>query len=98
MRKLRAHLTYANVVSSLCLFLVLAGGAAYAANTIGSADIIDESILTQDVKNGEVRVADIGANAVRSAEIANGQVSGADLAPPEAWHAVGGRLDDPGPL
>ena len=25
---------------------------AYAANTIGSSDIIDESILSQDIKNG----------------------------------------------
>ena len=31
---MRPRLTYANVVSSLALFLVLAGGAAYAANTV----------------------------------------------------------------
>jgi hypothetical protein len=55
MRGLRSHLTYANVISTLCLFLILAGGAAYAADTIGSSDIIDESILSQDLKNGEVK-------------------------------------------
>jgi len=31
MKRLRAHLTYANAISTLCLFLLLGGGAAYAA-------------------------------------------------------------------
>jgi hypothetical protein len=30
--RIRAHLTYANVISTLCLFLVLSGGVVYAAN------------------------------------------------------------------
>ena len=46
--KLRARLTYANVVSTICLCLVVGGGSAYAANTIGSSDVIDESLLSQD--------------------------------------------------
>src|SRR5438034_1258186 len=41
-------------MGALALFLVIAGGTAYAANTVGSSDIIDESILSQDLKNGEV--------------------------------------------
>ena len=73
----------------LALFLVLAGGTAYAANTIGSSDIINESILSQDLKNGQVTVADIATNAVGSVEIANGQVTRSDLVPPEPWHVVG---------
>jgi hypothetical protein len=79
MQGLRSHLTYANVISTLCLFLLLAGGTAYAANTIGSSDIIDESILSQDIKNAEVKVADIGQGAVATDEIANGQVKTADI-------------------
>jgi hypothetical protein len=44
MKRFRPRLTYANVASTLCLFLVLGGGAAYAAtqlpkNTVGSAQI-----------------------------------------------------------
>ena len=35
----------------LALFLVIAGGTAYAANTIGSSDVIDESLLSADLKN-----------------------------------------------
>ena len=35
-RKLRVHLTFANVVASLALFLALSTGTAYAANTTAS--------------------------------------------------------------
>lgn len=67
------------VVALVALFVAL-GGSAYAATTIGSAQITNESIRSQDIKNGEVKNADIGANAVRSGEIANGQVLAADIA------------------
>ncbi|HEV8387657.1 MAG TPA: hypothetical protein VGQ03_08545 [Nitrososphaera sp.] len=42
---------------------------AYAANTIGSSDIINESILSADLKNGEVKASDIATDAVGAAEI-----------------------------
>jgi hypothetical protein len=69
MRNLRAHLTYANVMSTLAALFALTGGVAYAANTIGSNDIID----------GEVKTPDLAANAVTSPKIADGQVTGADI-------------------
>ena len=52
-------------MSTLAVVLVIGGGAAYAAATIGSAEIIDGSILSQDVKNGGVANDDLAANAVR---------------------------------
>jgi hypothetical protein len=64
-----ARLTYANVVSTLCLVLIVGGGVAYAANTVFSADIVD----------GEVKGPDIAANAVGSGKIADRQVKNADL-------------------
>jgi hypothetical protein len=70
MRRIRRHLTYANVISTLALFLVLSGGVVYAANTIGSADIID----------GEVKNADLGANAVTGAKVFPSSLTGADVA------------------
>jgi hypothetical protein len=79
--RLRARLTYANVASSIALFVALGTGGAYAANTIGSSDIIDESILSQDIKNGEVKNADIGADAMTSTKLANGSVQNSDLGP-----------------
>src|SRR4051794_34545768 len=77
--KLRARLSFANVTSLLALFVAL-GGTAYAANTIGSADVIDESLLSQDVKNGEVKNPDLGTNSVTSSRIATGNVFNSDLA------------------
>lgn len=53
----------------LSLFLVIAGGTAYAANTIGSSDII----------NGEVKSVDIGNNQVQSVDVRDGTLSGADV-------------------
>src|SRR3954449_12988576 len=79
--RIRARLTYANVASTLSLFIAVATGGAYAANTIGSGDVIDESLLSQDLKNGEVKNADIGADAMTSSKLANGSVQNSDLGP-----------------
>jgi hypothetical protein len=54
----------------LALFLVIAGGTAYAANTIGSSDII----------NGQVKSADIGTGQVQSIDVKNEGLTGADIA------------------
>lgn len=67
---LSGRLTYANVASTMALVLALGSGTAYAANTIGSTDII----------NGQVKAVDIGANAVNSAKIAAGAVTTDDIA------------------
>jgi hypothetical protein len=88
--RIRARLTYANVVATLALFIAVSTGGAYAANTIGSADVIDNSLLSQDIKDGEVKAADIGTGQVvgsriadetiKSADIADGRVAGVDIA------------------
>ncbi|HEX3735750.1 MAG TPA: hypothetical protein VHU86_11440 [Solirubrobacterales bacterium] len=50
MKTLRGKLTYANVVSTLCLFLLLGGGAAYAAtevlpkNSVGTKQLKTEAV------------------------------------------------------
>jgi hypothetical protein len=52
MRHVRKHLTYANVLSSIALFLVLGGGTAVAlngANTVFSDDIVDHQVKSQDL-------------------------------------------------
>jgi len=66
----RKHLTYANVMATLAVVLVVAGGTAYAANTIGSTDII----------NGQVKSADIGTGQVQSVDVKNDGLQGADIA------------------
>src|SRR5262245_22726673 len=47
-------------MGALALFLVLTGGTAYAAGTVGSAAVIDNSLLSADLKdNAAVRSADV---------------------------------------
>jgi hypothetical protein len=58
MRKLRAHLSYANVVSTLCLFILL-GGIAYAANQLPK-----NSVGSPQLKKGAVATSDISKKAV----------------------------------
>jgi hypothetical protein len=58
LRELVRH-ARANAIAYVALFAAL-GGTAYAADTIGSSDIINESILSQDIKNGEVMTSDLG--------------------------------------
>lgn len=57
--KLRAHLTYANVVSTLCLFIAL-GGTSYAVatNSIDSREIKNNSVRSKDVRNGSLLTGD----------------------------------------
>jgi hypothetical protein len=64
MKRLRSSLTYSNVVSTLCLFLLLGGGAAYAATHLGK-----NSVGTKQLKNNSVTTAKIKDQAVRGSKI-----------------------------
>jgi hypothetical protein len=55
---MRKHLTYANVLATLCLFVVL-GGSTAAAKLITGKQIADASITGVDVKNASLLSADI---------------------------------------
>jgi hypothetical protein len=52
MKRLRAKCTYANVVSSLCLFLLLGGGAAFAASKLPK-----NSVGARQIKRGAITPA-----------------------------------------
>jgi hypothetical protein len=77
---IRSRLTFANVTSSVALFVALGTGGAYAANTIGSADVIDESLQSVDIKDGEVKTSDLRNSSVTSLKINNGSVLNAEIA------------------
>ncbi len=62
---MRRHLTYANVIVMLLAIGALTGGVAYAANTIGSADVINESLLSEDLKNNNVTGNDVLESSLR---------------------------------
>lgn len=81
---LRGKLTYANAVSSLCLFLLLGGGAAVAAsqlakNSVGPKQLKKNAVTTVKIKNGAVTEAKIAAGAVTSSKVAPGSLTGAQI-------------------
>ncbi len=83
--KLFGRFTYANVMSTFAVFLVLTGGAAYAANTVFSTDIVNGEVKTADLANEGVTAAKIATNGVYSADVRddtlpNGGLTSADLA------------------
>ena len=84
---IRARLTYANVVASLSLFLVISGGTAIAlkgSNTVFSDDIARNQVKSVDVRNdtltgGGLRPADLRAGSVRGSEVKNNSLTGGDV-------------------
>lgn len=80
MKQIRKHITFANVMSSIAVFLVLGGGAAYAAKKIGSNEIKGNSITTGKLKKNAVTASKIKKNSVTVAKIKNGAVTGAKIA------------------
>jgi len=77
----RFRLTYANVVSTLCLFLVLGGGA-YAATKLPA-----KSVGSRQLKNG----------AVTSSKVRDGSLQARDFAGGVASAGQGGAKGDRGP-
>ena len=74
MRRLKGKLTYANVISTLCLFLLLSGGAAFAASNLGK-----NSVGTNQIKNNAVTAAKIKKGSITGAQIKNGSLSGTQV-------------------
>ena len=79
MRRIRSHLTYANVMVTLLAFVVLAGGAAYAANTIGSADILDGQVKTPDLANNAVKTGKVLDESLTGHDVQDNTIGGADV-------------------
>jgi hypothetical protein len=75
LKQIRKRLTYANVMSSIAVFLVLGGATAFAAHQLGK-----NSVGTKQLKKNAVVAAKIKNNAVTSAKITDGAVSNGKLA------------------
>jgi len=78
--KIRKRLTYANVMSSIAVFLVLGGATAFAATKIGPNEIKANSIKTGKIVKEAVTAGKIKKGAVTESRIANGAVTSAKLA------------------
>jgi hypothetical protein len=89
MKQIRTHLTYANVMSSLAVFLLLGGASAFAAKhqankhqtkKIGTTQIKASAVTTAKIKNGAVDASKLKDAAVTAAKLGAGAVGAANLA------------------
>jgi hypothetical protein len=72
MQRIRSRLTYANVMATIAVFLVLGGGSAVALS--GS-----NTVFSDDIVNGEVKSPDLDASSVGSGKIIDNSVKGTDI-------------------
>lgn len=83
MKQIRKRLTYANVMSSIAVFLVLGGATALAAglakNSVGSKQIKKNAVTTAKIKNNAVTTAKIKNGGVTGSKLAAGAVGGSAL-------------------
>jgi hypothetical protein len=93
MKRLRGHLTYANVVATLALFIAVGGGAAFAAtklakNSVGSAQLKKNAVVTAKIKNKAVTGAKIDTAKLGTVPSATNATNSDKLGGVEASHYV----------
>lgn len=71
--KLRRHLTYANVVSTICLFLLL-GGVAYAGTRLAKSSVGTNQLKAEAVTKGKLH-----PNSVNSKKVVDNSLTGSDI-------------------
>src|SRR5262249_41236891 len=71
---MRRKLTYANVVSTLCLFLLLTGGAAFAAGQLAK-----NSVGSKQLRKNAVTTAKLKSEAVTGAKVKKGTLTGTQI-------------------
>jgi hypothetical protein len=80
---IRSHLSFANVMSVVALFMAL-GGTSYALtlgkNTVGAKQIKKNAVRASEIKRNAVGAAEIRRNAVGASEIRSNAVAGGDIA------------------
>jgi hypothetical protein len=80
LKQIRNRLTYANVMSSIAVFLILGGGAAFAAkivlpkNSVGSKQLKKNAVTETKIKDGVVTSGKIADGSIVTAKLADGSV------------------------
>jgi hypothetical protein len=74
MRKIRPHLTYANVMVTILAFAALSAGSAFAAVQLGKNSVGSRQLKAKSVTTGKV-----AANAINGSLVANGTLTGEDI-------------------
>jgi hypothetical protein len=83
MQWIRSHLSFANLISLMALFVAL-GGTTYAAvalpkNSVGSKQIKKRAVRNKHINTNAVSASKVQGNAISSPKIADGTVFSADL-------------------
>jgi hypothetical protein len=100
MARIRDHVTYANVVATLALFVAL-GGTSYAVFHTTSRDVVDNTLRSRDVRNNTLRSRDVRERTLRARDLGldslgSGVVKESALGPvPRAFNAehLGGATE-----
>lgn len=76
MRFLLRHLTFANVMSTVAVFIALGGSAvALKSNSVNSREIKNGTIKSRDVSNGNLKGKDLKDETITSAQVDEGRFS-----------------------
>ena len=92
---MRARLSYANVMSTVAVFVAL-GGSSYAAVKITGKDVRNGSLTGKDLRNGTVTGADIKAEAINSDDVQDGSLLAGDFRAGQLPAGATGPKGDPG--
>ena len=76
---LRRRASYANVMSTIAVFAVLAGGGAWAAQKIGPKEIKGNAVRAKHVKKNQIRAKHIKGNQVRGRHVKEASLRGVGL-------------------
>jgi hypothetical protein len=88
-KQIRKRLTYANVMSSIAVFLILGGATAFAATKIGAGQlkansvktgkIVKEAVTEGKIKNGAITTNKLADGSVTNIKLADKAVTGAKI-------------------
>lgn len=105
LRRLRPHLSYANVAATIALVLAVGGSSAYAVSKVRTRDLgyhaVTASKLNYNavtagkVRNNSLSYADVRNNSIRTTEIRNGSLRVEDFAAGQAPKGEKGDRGDP---
>jgi hypothetical protein len=73
--KLRSHLSFANVIAMVALFVAL-GGTSYAVTKVGAKNIKKNAVRSKHIKKSNVTSGDIRNRTIRSQDLAPGLIGG----------------------
>jgi hypothetical protein len=86
--RLRPRSVY-DALAVIALVVLVAGGSAYAAATIGVGALKDDAVRSRHIKDGAVQNADLGADSVGTGKVIDGSLTRSDIKPAELPRPTG---------